>query len=92
MSTLKRAQILIDSGEYKQLERIAKAQNASVAELVRRAVRERYLLAAEDRTAAATRIAQLGIPTDDWADIDDEIAAAHQGGARGRSSRVVRGH
>lgn len=77
MARTKRAQILMEPAEYQQLEIQAAREGVSVAELVREAVRERYLKVSPRKADAAARIAAMNLPVVDWADIDQEAEGAH---------------
>ena len=82
MARTKRAQILMDPAEYQQLEILAAREGVSVAELVREAVRERYLDAPPRKTEAAARITAMTLPVVEWEDIDLETEDAHDAGVR----------
>ncbi len=73
----KRAQILMSPDEYRKLEKIARARNLSVAELIRSALQERYLVTDSDRAQSLQRIFSLGLPDEDWSDLEEDVAAAH---------------
>ncbi len=77
MARTKRAQILMEPAEYKQLEVRAAQEGVSVAELVREAVRERYLQSSPRKTEAAARITAMKLPVVDWEDVDHDIEGAH---------------
>lgn len=72
----KRAQILMPPEEYAQLEALALQQRVSVAELIRRAVRERYLLGARDRRRLVDEICAMSVPLPDWEELEAEIEDA----------------
>ncbi len=66
----------MEPGEFAQLERIARARAASVADLMREAVKVQYLsaISAGRILAAARRF--LGLPDTklpDWKDLKEEI-------------------
>ena len=82
MARTKRAQILMDPAEYEQLEIRAAREGVSVAELVREAVRERYLKASPRKAEAAADIIAMDLPVVDWPDIDRDAESAHDAGAR----------
>jgi hypothetical protein len=82
MARTKRAQILMEPAEYRQLEVLAAREGVSVAELVREAVRERYLDAPPRKIEAAARITAMALPVVAWEDIDQEIEDAHDAGVR----------
>ena len=77
MAASRRAQILMEPGEYRRLEAIAGRRKVSVAELIRRAVREKYLLPREHRAAIADEIAGMTLPIGDWRKVEREIEDAH---------------
>jgi hypothetical protein len=60
----KRVQVLMAPEEYEQLERAAKQQRVSVGDLIRRAVRERYLRAEERRQQAFESLLNTKIESD----------------------------
>ena len=80
MARTKRAQILMDPRDYSRLARIAQRSGSSVGELIRQAVRERYLATAAGGEDAVERICRMRIPVGDWADVEAEIAGAHGDG------------
>lgn len=80
MAHTRRAQILMEPEEYEQLERIAEREGVSVAELVRRAVRARYLQAPEDRRAAVARIAAMSVALEPWSQVKRDIEDAYDAG------------
>lgn len=80
MSKSKKAQIPMDPGEYKRLQGIADREGVSVAELVRRAVRERYFAAMEQggRKRALAGLLSLGrIRAQAWPALKKEISGRH---------------
>lgn len=77
MAQTRRAQILMEPAEYAQLEQIAQNSQTSVAELIRRAVRERYLTEVTDKYALVERIAGLNLDVDDWESMKQELQEAH---------------
>jgi len=77
MTQTKRAQVLMEPGEYRRLERIARRQGVSVAELIRSAVRERYLLTAEERAARVEAILRMNVPVGDWNEVEAVILEEH---------------
>ena len=79
MTASKRAQILMEPDDYRRLEEIARQKNASVAELIRAAVRERYFGDGTDRRAGVESICSMGLPVIGWAEAEAEIAEAHSG-------------
>ena len=77
MAATRRAQILMEPAEYRRLEDIARRRKISVAELIRGAVREKYLLPRDRRIAIAEEIAGMKAPIGDWGDVEKEIEDAH---------------
>lgn len=75
MPNTKRLHILMDPDEYEELQRIARREGRSVADLLRTAANEKYALGREDPHAVVARIAAMNLPVDDWdavkADLDD---------------------
>jgi len=59
MAVDKRVQVLMEPTEFAQLEALAASQNISVGELIRQAVRERYLVHTNQRRAAADTLCKL---------------------------------
>jgi len=59
MAVDKRVQVLMEPTEFAQLEALAASQNISVGELIRQAVRERYLVHTDQRRAAADTLCKL---------------------------------
>ena len=81
MAQARRAQITIDPEEYRQLESLANQKGTSVADLVRTAVRERYLTRSTRRREIVQEIFRLQAPIEeDWSTIEEEIARAHDVG------------
>jgi hypothetical protein len=77
MTASKRAQILMEPEDYRRLEEIARQKNASVAELIRIAVRERYLGGGAERRAGVESICSMNLPVIPWPEAEAEIAEAH---------------
>ena len=73
MARTKRAQVLMEPDEYSRLERIASQKGCSVAELIREAVRERYLTSATDRVSIVESLVQLNVDVGDWSDLKAEV-------------------
>jgi len=69
----RKAQILMEPDEYKRLERIAKRERKSVSELIRDAVRDRYLGRDEERSKAADAIGAMSLDLDDWEKLKREL-------------------
>jgi len=77
MPATKRAQILMDPEDYRRLEEIARQKNASVAELIRTAVRERYLGSETECRESVESICSMNLPVIPWAEAEAEIVEAH---------------
>jgi hypothetical protein len=77
MTATKRAQILMEPDDYRRLEEIARQKNASVAELIRTAVRDRYLGSDEVCRKGVESICSMNLPVIPWAEAEAEIAEAH---------------
>lgn len=70
----KKTTILFSPKIYGQLERIAKAQHTSVAQLIRLAAIQRYLLPdPKARREAVAAIAAMQLPVADWPTMEREI-------------------
>lgn len=76
MARTKRAQVRMEPDEYDRLEAIAAEQGLAVAELIRIAVRERYLLTPEERRRLVEDILGLDLPAIDWDAAEDEVIEA----------------
>ena len=79
MTASKRAQVLMEPDDYRRLEEIARQKKASVAELIRTAVRERYFGDGSDRRAEVESICSMSLPVIPWEEAEAEIAEAHSG-------------
>lgn len=79
MAATRRTQLLMDPDEFKRLRALARQRKTSVAELIRRAVRESYLQPAPDRKPLVEAILALQLPTIEWKKAKKEIEAAHAG-------------
>ncbi len=73
MAHTKRMQVLMEPEEYDQLEEVARREGVPVAELIRSAVRERYLLTRQERRRLIDEIFGLGVPVTDWEETEEEI-------------------
>jgi hypothetical protein len=78
MAATKRAQVLMEPAEYARLAEMARQGQVSVAELIRSAVRERYL-AAPLRRRAAEEILSISVRIGRWELVEKQIAEAHGG-------------
>ncbi len=67
----------MDPREYARLESIARQRKVSVGELIRAAVREKYLVSAPDARRAVAEIGAMNLPIGDWAAIERELSEAH---------------
>ncbi|MBW8876672.1 MAG: ribbon-helix-helix protein, CopG family [Acidobacteria bacterium] len=74
MARTRKTQVLLRSDEYERLEAIAAQRRTSVPDLIREAVRDRYLPLAERRKRAVEAICQLRIPIPDWDTLEKETA------------------
>lgn len=76
MSTLtKKTTILFSPKMYRQLERLAGQRRTSVAQLVRQAAIQCYLLPdRKTRLAAVEAIAAMRLPVGEWSQMEREIA------------------
>jgi predicted DNA-binding ribbon-helix-helix protein len=66
--------------EYERLEEIAERRGVPVAELIRTAVRERYLLTRAERRQLIEGIFKLDLPVTSWEETEAEIIAARTDG------------
>ena len=76
MGQTRRAQILMEPETYRRLEEIARRERTSVAELIRTAVREKYLSDRPRRQAALSELLTMDLPVGRWEDIDGEVGDA----------------
>ena len=76
MGQTRRAQILMEPETYHRLEEMARRERTSVAELIRRAVREKYGTDRPGRQAALEKILSMDLPADRWEDIDEALVLA----------------
>jgi len=81
VAATRKAQILMEPDEYQRLAAIAQAQGVSLSELVRAAVRERYLRAVPALSEAVARICamEIAIP-EDWEALEQLIEQRHDAG------------
>jgi len=77
MARTKRAQILMEPDEYQRLEEIASVRGCSVAQLIRLAVKERYLVSVNDRLAAVEALVSMELPIGDWDQLKAELEEKH---------------
>jgi hypothetical protein len=76
MSKTRRAQVLFEPEAYEHLEQIANREGVSVAELIRRAVRDAFFSSPESRRRALEEIRSMAIPVGDWEDLERVIVDA----------------
>lgn len=80
MAQTRHAHILMDPAEYELLEGVARRARVSVAELIRTAVRERYLRRPVPAESPVSRLAALGLDLPHWEELERELAEAKDGG------------
>ncbi len=74
MARTRRAQILMEPQEYRRLEAIARVKKVSVAELICRAVRDRYFPPPPPNAKALVEgFFKLNLPVSDWEEMEREI-------------------
>ena len=76
----KRAQVLMEPEEYERLEAVAAERGVAVAELIRSAVRERYLLTRKERRRLVDEILALDLPAIGWQEAEDDVQEARGDG------------
>jgi predicted DNA-binding ribbon-helix-helix protein len=76
MAKTRRTQVLLEPETYDHLEQIAQREDVSVAELIRRAVRETFFSSPASRRRAFEEICSMEIPVGDWEDMEREIIDA----------------
>ncbi|MBM4352686.1 MAG: ribbon-helix-helix protein, CopG family [Deltaproteobacteria bacterium] len=79
MAQTRRAQILMEPGEYGRLEKLARQSGVSVAELIRRAIKEQYFAGSTTAPKAARRICSMNLPVIEWDEAEKDIAEGHNG-------------
>jgi hypothetical protein len=80
MPATRRTQILMDPEEFRRLRALARRRKTSVADLIRTAVREKYLTPAQpDRKALVDSILRMGLPDMSWERVRAEIEDARAG-------------
>lgn len=76
----KKTTILFSPKTYRQLERVAKEQSTSVADLVRRAAIQCYLVPdRRTRMEAVRALAAMQLPVADWPQMEREIEKGRLG-------------
>jgi hypothetical protein len=81
MAKTKRVQVLMEPSEFELVTRIARAQNTSVGDLLRSALRELHLArAAQERRfeAAKAFLAQPDMDLPSWPDLKKEIEERYE--------------
>ncbi len=79
MPLTKKAMILFDPDQYKQLQEISMREHISVGQIIRKAVEEMVLkkTTEEERIDAAKRLTSAKEEFVDWEKIEETIAKAH---------------
>ncbi len=77
MPSTRRTQLLMDPEEFRHLKAIARRRKTSVAELIRSAVREAYLVKQPERGPIVETIVHMRLPKMNWKKIKKEIEAGH---------------
>lgn len=80
MAATKQAKVLLEPEEYAALEDLARKRGTTLSELIREAVRDRYILLKAEREKALEEIFRLEIPVTDWATFEEEIEQAYADG------------
>ncbi|MHC4470537.1 MAG: ribbon-helix-helix protein, CopG family [Planctomycetota bacterium] len=83
MARAKQVQILFEREEYERLEEVARARAVSLAELIRTAVREKYLDPGLTRDAALDGLLAMRLPLEgleDWSRVKRMAQEAHDAG------------
>jgi hypothetical protein len=70
----------MEPGEYERLEAVAAERGVAVAELIRSAVRERYLLTRKERRRLVDEILALDLPPIGWREAEDDVERARGDG------------
>lgn len=82
MAVDKRVQVLMEPSEFAQIEALAASQQISVGELIRQAVRERYLMHVDQRRAAAGKLCQMDLSALDPHQLEASLTLARSEGLR----------
>ena len=79
MALTKRTQILMEPEMFEHLERLSRRRKTSVGELIREALREKYLRSrSRDRARELVeRLCAIDLPVDDWPVIEEELLARY---------------
>ena len=81
MAATRKAQVLMEPDEYRRLAAIAHSRGVSLSELVRAAVRERYLQETPPLGEAVARICAMELPIpSDWEELERLIEERHDDG------------
>ena len=78
----KRVQVLMEPAEFIQIDALATSQGVSVGELIRQAVRERYLTHTDQRQTAASQLCRLNLPQLDPEHLEAALTLARTEGLR----------
>lgn len=74
MAATRRTQLLMEPDEFRRLRSLARQKKTSVAELIRTAVREKYLApAASDRKALVKSIVSMNLGDLNWEQVRGEL-------------------
>ena len=80
MAQTRHVHMLMEPADYERLEAVARSTKQSVAELVRTAVRERYLAPSKSATSPVDRLQALELDLPCWDELAAELAEAKAGG------------
>jgi hypothetical protein len=69
----------MDPDEFRRLKTVARRRKTSVAELIRSAVREAYLVAQPERAPIVEAILKMKLPKMSWNKAKKEIETGHAG-------------
>ncbi len=70
-----RLEIRLEPGQLEKLKKEARDKNASVGEIVREAITQKYDTAAAGKIAAAQDLEMIGAPVKEWEEMKKEIEA-----------------
>lgn len=79
MAPTRRAQILMEPEEFRRLQALARKRKTSVANLIRSAVRDAYLVPQPDKPLIVDAILAMGLELPDWDHLRDELDRGHAG-------------
>jgi len=77
MPATRRTQLLMDPDEFRRLRSVARRRKTSVAELIRSAVRQAYLVTPPERGPIVDAILSMRLPEISWKRAKKEIEAGH---------------